>query len=167
MPYGRRAFPHAGSINPNTIEIGVLFAGLRRNKWLILLGILLSAGVALVALKYAQPSYDAYAEVLLETRQERVTGIENVISGLSVDNSVVAGEIAVLRSNLLIGRVVDKLNLIEHPDFDPYRIRAPGLPERVIEIVRDRLATFIKAETKRAPSRRWPRLIAAGARAVT
>jgi uncharacterized protein involved in exopolysaccharide biosynthesis/Mrp family chromosome partitioning ATPase len=131
--------------------MGVLLAGLRRNKWLILLGILLSAGVALIALKNAQPSYDAYAEVLIETRQERVTGVEQVVSALSVDNSVVAGEIAVLRSNLLIGRVVDKLNLIEHPDFDPYRIRAPSPPARVVEIVMERVTTWRGDEANPRP----------------
>ena len=44
------------------------------------------------------------------------------MSDLNVTNSVVAGEIAVLRSNLLLGRVVDDLGLMSHPDFDPYLV---------------------------------------------
>jgi polysaccharide biosynthesis transport protein len=138
LPFGRRG-PSAGADSANTIEIGVLFAGLHRNKWLILLCTLVVAGLSVVATAMMRPTYHAYAEVLLETRQERITGVEQVVSELTVNNSVVAGEIAVLSSNILIGQVVDKLNLIEHPEYNPFESYQTGLVRQVVDIGRDRI----------------------------
>ncbi|MDO5643716.1 MAG: GNVR domain-containing protein, partial [Paracoccus sp. (in: a-proteobacteria)] len=68
---------------------------------------------------------------LLDTRAERVVGVQQVVSDLDVTNSVIAGEIAVLQSNLLIGQVVDELGLVTHPEFDPARLVRPGLFARL------------------------------------
>ncbi len=117
-----------------------LLGALRRNKWLILACILIAGSLAFAVLKSIRPSYYSYVEVLLNTRQERVVGVEQVISDLNVTNSVVAGEIAVLRSNLLLGQVVDDLDLMTHPDFNPYEVAEPGLIERLSDMIRARLA---------------------------
>lgn len=136
LPFGRRPLRSSGSEDGNTIELGLLLASLLRNKWLILLAMLVAAGLAVLGTSMMKPTYQAYGEVLLDTRQERVMGIEQVVSDLSVNNSVVAGEIAVLSSNILIGSVVDKLNLIENPEYNPYRVSEPGLVGRAIERAR-------------------------------
>lgn len=122
------------------IELRALMAGLRRSKWLILGCILIAGAAAYITLRNVRPSYPAYVEILLETRQERVVGVEQVVSDLNVTNSVVAGEIAVLRSNLLLGQVVDDLNLMQHPDFSPFKIDGPGPIGRLLESFR---ATFL------------------------
>lgn len=106
--------------------MGAIVGALRRSKWLILACILIVGCIAFIMLKNTRPSYYSYVEVLLNTRQERVVGVEQVVSDLNVTNSVVAGEIAVLRSNILLGQVVDDLGLMQHPDFDPYLIAEPG-----------------------------------------
>lgn len=124
-----RPTPHQSPANPppvpDGIELGALIGALRRSKWLIVLCIALSGAIAMLALQSVRPSYFSYVEVLLNTRQERVVGIEQVVSDLNVTNSVVAGEIAVLQSNVLLGRVVDDLGLMTHPDFDPYLVAPP------------------------------------------
>ncbi|WP_341367381.1 polysaccharide biosynthesis tyrosine autokinase [Yoonia sp. BS5-3] len=117
------------------IELRNLLGALRRNKWLILACILIAGFIAAASLKTVRPSYYSYVEVLLNTRQERVVGIEQVVSDLNVTNSVVAGEIAVLRSNVLLGEVVDKLDLVNHPDFNPYETAQPGLVTRASDFV--------------------------------
>ena len=127
---------------PDGIELRTLFGALRRNKWLIFACVLIAGAIAVTALKSTRPSYYSYVEVLLNTRQERVVGIEQVISDLNVTNSVVAGEIAVLRSNILLGQVVDKLDLINHPDFNPYDVAEPGPISRVSDFITLRLAAL-------------------------
>ena len=113
------------------VELSSLIAGLRRNKWIILFCIVLAGVAAFGTLKNIRPSYYSYVEVLLNTRQERVVGVEQVVSDLNVTNSIVAGEIAVLRSNVLIGNVVDELGLVDHPDFDPRLDNGPSYFERL------------------------------------
>ncbi|WP_179379306.1 GumC family protein [Jannaschia marina] len=114
------------------IELGTLLAGLRRSKWIILLCVVLAGALAYASVKLIRPSYFSYVEVLLDTRQERVVGVEQVVSDLNVTNSVVAGEIAVMRSNVLLGRVVDDLGLVTHPDFDPTLDSGPSLIDRAM-----------------------------------
>jgi uncharacterized protein involved in exopolysaccharide biosynthesis/MinD-like ATPase involved in chromosome partitioning or flagellar assembly len=134
-PVPRRSKRHGPALEPDGIEAGALFAALWRSKWLILAFILISWALTFSVLRTVRPSYYSFVEVLLNTRQERVVGIEQVVSDLTVTNSVVAGEIAVLRSNLLLGQVVDDLDLMQHPDFDPYKIAEPGLFQRAADVV--------------------------------
>ena len=58
------------------IELGSLLAGLMRSKWIIVSCIALAGVIALIALKTVRPSYYSNVEVLLNTRQERVVGVE-------------------------------------------------------------------------------------------
>ncbi|MDO5758110.1 MAG: GNVR domain-containing protein [Rhodobacterales bacterium] len=133
------------------IELSAIFGSLRRSKWLILGCILFVTVATYAALQNVRPSYDAYVEVLLNTRQERVVGVEQVISDLNVTNSVVAGEIAVLRSNLLLGQVVDDLDLMQHPDFNPFKINEPGRLGRWIDSLRALILGTPKAPDEPMP----------------
>ena len=72
-----------------------------------------------VYLQTLPPIYTAYAQVILDTREERVTPAQEVISNLNVTSSVVAGEIITIRSNILVGKVVDDMGLVDQPEFDP------------------------------------------------
>ena len=94
-----------------TVDLGFIADVIRRRKWLILACTLLALGGMYAYVKRAVPVYTAYSQVILDTRQERVTDVEQIVSDLAVSNSVIAGEIVSLKSNTLIGRVVDKLNL--------------------------------------------------------
>ncbi|WP_186312368.1 GumC family protein [Cereibacter sediminicola] len=100
-----------------TVDLGFAVDVLRRRKWQILASGAIVVAAMFGALQRMEPTYTAYTEVILDTRQERVTDVKQVISDLDVTNSVIAGEIVSLKSNLLIGKVVDKLNLTAHPDF--------------------------------------------------
>ncbi len=125
---------------PEGLDLEAIFGALHRSRWLIA-GCVATAGLAgYLALSDIRPSYSSSAEVLLDTRQERVVGVEQVVSDLNVTNSVVAGEIAVLRSNLLLSQVVDELDLMSHPDFNPYLIAEPGRIGRAVDAARTWLA---------------------------
>ncbi|WP_353476547.1 polysaccharide biosynthesis tyrosine autokinase (plasmid) [Salipiger sp. H15] len=127
---------------PEGLDLGAVFGALGRSKWLILGCTLAATSTGFLALSDIRPSYFSSAEVLLDTRQERVVGVEQVVSDLNVTNSVVAGEIAVLRSNLLLGQVVDELDLMSHPDFDPDLADDESLLGRAGVVLRTWLAGF-------------------------
>jgi exopolysaccharide transport family protein len=75
----------------------------------------------------ATPKYTATANVMLDPRKEKVTNVEDVLSGLPADSSVVDTEVEVLKSRQLAERVVAALNLEADPEFNPDAAPPKGL----------------------------------------
>lgn len=75
----------------------------------------------------ATPKYTATANVMLDTRQEKVTNVEEVLSGLPADSSTVDTEVEVLKSRQLAERVVTALKLDQDPEFNPAVRKPEGL----------------------------------------
>jgi capsular exopolysaccharide synthesis family protein len=75
----------------------------------------------------ATPKYTATASVMLDTRKEKVTESEAVLSGLSTDSGVVDTEVEVLKSRQLAGRVVKALALDQDPEFNGSLRKPTGL----------------------------------------
>lgn len=67
----------------------------------------------------ATPLFTAQAQLTVDLRKHKVTNIEDVVSGLSAESSVMGTEMDILRSSSLVGRVVDKLHLLQDPKFNP------------------------------------------------
>jgi uncharacterized protein involved in exopolysaccharide biosynthesis/Mrp family chromosome partitioning ATPase len=102
-----------------------------------IIGLTLGAVAAmLIYLQFVTPVYTAFSQVILDTREERVTPVEEVVSNLNVTNSVIAGEVVMLRSNVLIGKVVDRLDLVNRPAFDPRMPRPEALFARAKRFAR-------------------------------
>ncbi|MEL7127599.1 MAG: AAA family ATPase, partial [Pseudomonadota bacterium] len=96
------------------------------NKWLIglcgLIGIILGGYWAYFQ---ATPMFRSEAVVILDTRQGQVVDLQNVTGGITGTGADVASEVEVLRARVLMGRVVDQLNLTEDPEFNR-RLQPPG-----------------------------------------
>ncbi len=101
------------------IDLGQLFATLWRGKWVIglitTLAILAGGYYAFVT---AVPLFRSTAVVMLETKQESIVDLQSVVGGLTGDTSEVNSEVEVLRSRGLIGKVVDRLDLVTDPEFN-------------------------------------------------
>ncbi|MCG7522814.1 GumC family protein, partial [Ruegeria sp. Ofav3-42] len=121
---------HDGPFNPgrpqvsdapedDTIDLGALMGTLWRGKWIIALttaaAILLGVYYAFVA---AVPLYRSTAVVMLETEQASVIDLQSVVGGLAGDTAEVNSELEVLQSRGLMGKVVDKLDLVSDPEFN-------------------------------------------------
>ena len=103
-----------------------LLAALWRGKWVIaVFTFLFAACGAYYANSVAVPIYSATSVVMLESREESVVDLGNVIGGLGTDTTAVNTEVEVLKSRLLLGKVVDTLNLTEDPEFNPV-LRTPS-----------------------------------------
>ncbi|TMM51055.1 GumC family protein [Sulfitobacter sabulilitoris] len=116
----------------HSIDLMYLFSVLRSNARLIALTTFASLVAMFVYLQFVPPVFTAYSQVILDTRKERVTPVEEVVSNLDVSQSVMAGEVITIRSNVLIGEVVDRLDLVDAPEFDP---RLPR-PESVVSYLK-------------------------------
>lgn len=103
----------------DVIDLSALLATLWRGKWIILLAtfaaIFIGAVYAFVA---AVPLYTSSAVVMLETKQESIVDLQSVVGGLSGDSTEVNSELEVLKSRGLMGKVVDKLDLVSDPEFN-------------------------------------------------
>lgn len=75
----------------------------------------------------ATPKYTASANVILDTRKENVSNVEQVLSGLPTDSSAVDTEVEVLKSRQLAERVVKALNLEQDPEFASSLRKPTGL----------------------------------------
>jgi len=126
----KETFIAATRIPADIADFSFLMDVLRREKWRIAAITLITLVAAFAYLKNVAPTYTSSSRVLLETRQERVTNSVQVVSDLGVTNSIAAGEVEVIRSNLLIGAAVDMLGLIDHPDYDPRLLPEVGLVGR-------------------------------------
>jgi succinoglycan biosynthesis transport protein ExoP len=91
---------------------------INRRKWLILLVVAAVVGIAAGVLSQLTPRYTATTLVMLDTRKTKVTDVEAVVSGLTTDVPALQSEVELLRSRTMMGRVVDKLNLVQDPEFN-------------------------------------------------
>ena len=64
------------------------------------------------------PKFVSSSVVALQNRNEQIVDFENVLSGLSSDQSSINTEIEILRSRGLISKLVDDLDLISDPEFN-------------------------------------------------
>ncbi|MFT7592982.1 MAG: succinoglycan biosynthesis transport protein ExoP [Paracoccaceae bacterium] len=89
-----------------------------KRRWLIL-GTMMAAGILIfVVLSRVTPTYTVYAVVMLDPRKTHIVTDNQLIADLNPSAQIVNGEIAIIRSNVLIGAVVDNLDpeLLDHLD---------------------------------------------------
>ncbi|HWW25269.1 MAG TPA: Wzz/FepE/Etk N-terminal domain-containing protein [Caulobacter sp.] len=116
----------SGGSSGETIDVERLIAAFRRRLWLFL-GVAAAVAAALLFVMLRQtPTYTATANVMINTRQEKVVESQAVLSGLTADTSVIDTEVEVLKSPQLAERVVDALKLDQDPEFNP-ALASPGL----------------------------------------
>jgi succinoglycan biosynthesis transport protein ExoP len=98
----------------------------------------------------ATPKYTATANVMLDPRKEKVTNVDDVLSGLPADSSVVDTEVEVLKSRQLAERVVKALNLEADPEFNP-RVATPTGLRAVIGGVKGLFGAAAPGDVKLSP----------------
>jgi capsular exopolysaccharide synthesis family protein len=89
------------------------------NKWKILSFVLLITGITFILVRSLPYQYEAETSVLIETNRQNVAGIRDVYSGNTQNREYLATQYQILASRVLIEKVVDRLNLTTHPEFDP------------------------------------------------
>lgn len=99
---------------------------------------------------HATPKYTGTANVMLDPRKEQVTNVQDVLSGLPADSSVVDTEVEVLKSRHLAERVVKALNLENDPEFNA-AVRKPTGLGAVIASVTSFLGAATPDQVKLSP----------------
>jgi len=108
------------------IDLGALFSTVWRGKYWIAVMTLIAAFAGIYyAYAVVTPKFRATAVVILETDQQQVVDLQSVVGGLSGDSSEVNSEVEVLRARSLMGKVVDRLELVNDPEFNA-ALRTPS-----------------------------------------
>ncbi|RQD67735.1 MAG: polysaccharide biosynthesis tyrosine autokinase [Desulfonatronovibrio sp. MSAO_Bac4] len=100
------------------LDLRELLQKLNRRRKAIFSIFLLVVVMTGLYLYQAVPRYTASAQLTLDLRQSRVVDIEEVLSGITADASVIGTEIDTIRSSSLLGKVVDKLRLDLDPEYN-------------------------------------------------
>lgn len=108
--------PPAAAPSDKLREFGRIFL---RHRGLIFTTLLLLNGLAVVAISRLTPRYTAEALVIISPRQQQVTDLKDVLTGLSGDSDVIDSELQVVRSREIARSVVQQLNLQHNPEFNP------------------------------------------------
>ncbi|MEM7526907.1 MAG: polysaccharide biosynthesis tyrosine autokinase [Pseudomonadota bacterium] len=113
-------------------ELGLLdlFNALFRWKWWIAGAALFGAALAAIVVSLIPPVYTASSQVMLDTRERRVTTTAEVVSGLTLSDPVIETEVQVIRSNLLLDSVVRHLGPERLVEYDT-SIPDPGIIGRL------------------------------------
>lgn len=124
-PEGEPATPEAAA------DLSYLLRVLAGRRWLI--GALVAAGTGAAALGVSQMSDRFTAESLLLADNRQIRIVREVDSGPNTilnDDAQILSQVEILKSDEVLGRVVDELHLADHPDFVA---EAPGaVPEPLV-----------------------------------
>ena len=135
------------SAEDDVIDLSALVGTLWRGKWPIALttaaAIVFGIYYAFVA---AVPLYRSTAVVMLETDQANVVDLQSAFGGLGGESEEVNSELEVLKSRGLMGKVVDKLELVSDPEFN-----ADLLPVSALGGVRNFLTSLFRGQNSPAP----------------
>jgi len=110
---------HSPKIENETIDLQHYFRVIQRFKWRILSLAIIVTLLTIVIVSSIIPKYMASATLLIQAEQANVVSIEEVYGVDSGRKEYFFTQFEILKSQELAQRVVERLNLIEHPEFDP------------------------------------------------
>lgn len=102
---------------------------LKRRKWILVQTIAAFLIVGGVLVSMVTPRYAAQGMVLIESQEPNIASLESVVAGLPGDAASVQSEAHILDSRNLARRVIERLGLLDDPEFNWYLEDADALAE--------------------------------------
>ena len=149
-----------------TISLKGFFSFLVRRRLLIGTVAAIAAALCLTAFLFQRPHYTATALVMINAGQDRTLQPVQSISGadISQNSPVVDSQLEVLRSPMLVSRLVDSLHLLQDPEWnapgpahaDPDRVRQSVIlaVSKAIDVRRRGLTYAVEVSATSVSSRR-------------
>lgn len=139
------------------IDLMEIFRVLWRGKGTILLAAFLAVMLGgYYALGVAEPQYLSSTKLTLEVRTSQVVDLESVVSGVSTEDAALNTEIEIIRSRRLLGKLVDRLDLVSDPEFNS-DLRDPSMVARVKSALRDLVGLVLGGAEEAAGPDKSPR----------
>ena len=96
--------------------------------------IVFSLVLAIIFLVVSTPLYTSKAVLQVNLQKNHVIDIESVMSGITSDEGQIQSQLDIISSRSLAGKVVDKLDLVNDPEFSP-EVRREGILSSVMELM--------------------------------
>ncbi len=134
----RRIGASASRSDADTVDLRALFLAVWRGRWRILACMIGLGALLYVAVSQVEPTYEATAKVMLDPRTAQIMAGQELVRDLDLSQEVVNGEAAVLRSNVLVERVIATIGpaRVDHegtfgitPEREAQVLEAIALPE--------------------------------------
>ncbi|MEO0360459.1 MAG: Wzz/FepE/Etk N-terminal domain-containing protein, partial [Pseudomonadota bacterium] len=109
-------------------------------RWAIAICGFLGAAAAFAFVKQVTPQYRSSASVMLDIRDQNVINLESVLSDTPLNRQLLESELLVIRSDVLLGEVVDKLRLDLDPEYNP----SLAQPSEMEALIADKRAAFLE-----------------------
>jgi len=113
-----RIFDRLNLENDGELDIRHLLLMLWRRKVFIIFGTAFAVLTSTLIVYQITPQFTANAQVMIETRQQKVANIESVMSGLTPENAAVLSEVEVISSQSLLKKLLLKLALDQDPELN-------------------------------------------------
>ena len=101
------------------LDLVKLFRTLRRRLNVIISVVVVVTALVMVAVFQLTPLYTASTQVMIDTQRKDVVNLDAVMAGLSSDSAAIDTEVEIIKSRTIARRVVEKLSLVNDPDFNP------------------------------------------------
>jgi capsular exopolysaccharide synthesis family protein len=115
----------------DTLDIVEYWRAISKRRWAILGLTLLIAVLTTLVVSSMRPLYRATTTLLIEQGKSKVVSIEEVYSQGMIQREYYQTQVEILKSDELARKVVQKLQLTKHPEYDP-RQHAPGFIARMV-----------------------------------
>lgn len=134
----------------DNIDILEILGNLWRSKWVLAFFVFACAGIGgFYAYFVAVPKYQASTTLALQVRGPQVVDLEDVFSGVSSESAAMNTELVVIRSRGLLRKVVEEIDLIKEPEFNP-SLRPPS--PYSFAGVKSKLRNIIRGTPSTAPT---------------
>ncbi len=108
-------------------SLKAIFGAIRRRFWLGLLSFLLIFLAIAAYTLQKTPVYTAQVRIVLDTQSRDVVDLGSMFSGLAPNTALIDTELEVIKSEAMLSRVVDKLNLTQYQEFNYTMQEVTGL----------------------------------------
>lgn len=118
--YPEQAYqPAADAVAGSAFSLREILFSLRRHRWLVLACTLLGSAAGTALLLSIPPTYTAESSIVLDTRKPRLVDLPSLVAEQTTNPEVaqLRSEVDVLRSEALASRVIERLHLLDDPDF--------------------------------------------------
>jgi len=128
LPHQQAVLTHSARLpmeEENDIDFQSLLLLLWRKRWVLMGIVLIGLSLAYFVTTILKPQYSARSLLLIEARApaKSLEHLQSLIGSPQVDTSLIMSELEVLRSRTLARKVVERLDLMNDPEFNP-RFRA-------------------------------------------
>jgi polysaccharide biosynthesis transport protein len=115
----------------STLDIVEYWRAISKRRWSIL-GLTLLVGIlAALIVSAVRPSFRGTATVLIEQGRSKVVSIEEVYNSGMIQREYYQTQVEILKSEELARKVIKKLDLMAHPDYNP-GAAPPGFLSRLL-----------------------------------